>query len=1022
MRTELLIAALALLARGTIAQDTNLLANPGFEEWAEAGPAGWGSNATPLLRTDDAHSGAAALRIDAGAETNRADAFQLQKTDLRPDTRYRASIWAKGRGRFRIQLSQYNPGWVGGCSMLHVDLTDEWTEYPFFYGVVGDEVKSIRFDLYLDGVGAWAVIDDASFAEIGPVQPPGANLVPNGDMSADADADGVPDRWALGNPVGEADRALAVGPDGSPALTVPCTPQPGAGPDLARWWDWSAQPPPAVGWINAAASETFAVEPGRTYEVSFQLRGQDVRTYHTKLFWLDAEGRTVKWSAIGPRHDGSWAWEQVDYAVTVPSAGVAAARLEFWAMAAGGRLWVDSVSFRPSYGRALGWVEERYEVTMLDGGAATAANAGAVPQRPAAPPFTPTATPTAVRVSAGGLEITLSSGVRLLMPIADARLLGITEVSCDGRPLRNPDAPPIAPLVETDTGGHYLACRYLDHEVRGEEVIVRTALMREGGEDRLEWHFRPEAREIAGESYAGYAYRYRWQSDTERALNIADRSTWEVNGDPLGVTVVTQNAYAVQNQFTLTAENLYAGGGGTRFAGGDGLDYQYASDGAILSFYAEPISYVDSRRAGHTGYIECRDVTPFAGDPEATTAWRCVLYAPTGSHDAWTRARDYAYDLHARFWGIDQPTPLPIVNAWMHWRLLSEHGDRILYYFADEVVPQVAALGFKVFAVHSVWGRGGCGLDVIEPGAQFGGTEALKYLCDAAAAHGMIVQAWAPTAHLWQHSPLFEQNQGWHIEGPNGQPPTTYCWPEIRGARFRMGYADYALGQWRTIREQTGLGALWLDSYRNFTHGIQTADRAVLLQQSEDLFRFHADLARLGYVLYTESTGTFGINAPGFPVANADTPSPAGPDPATRYGVSGYVGHEGDERRDRAVNDVITGGDYYYRSLANKSPCWLSWPTFAQTPERHAKIARANRDYVTVVGHMRLRTTLPEDRGVQWTDPAGGVRVLFSFAAGRHECPGATQVTDITTGRPVTITGAAFDAEPTHTYLIRGEE
>jgi len=608
------------------------------------------------------------------------------------------------------------------------------------------------------------------------------------------------------------------------------------------------------------------------------------------------------------------------------------------------------------------------------------------------------------------------------MPLTDQRLLGVAQVHQGGVAFRNPDAPPIAPLIETESGGHYTACRYLDHEVRGDQVTVRTVLVRDGGEDRLEWQFRPEEREIAGDRYVGFAYRYVWASDTERALHLDDRATWELQGHPPGVTVVTQNAYAVQNEFTLTADNLYAGGGGTRFAGGDGLDYQYASDGAILSFYDEPISYVDSRRAGGAEYIEYRDSTAFAGDRAAQTAWRCVLYCGEGSHDAWTRARDYVYGLHAGFWGIEQHTPMPIVNCWMHWRPLSEHGDRILYYLADEVVPQVADLGFKVLAVHSVWGRGGCSLDVIEPGEQFGGTEALKYLCDAAAARGMIVQAWAPTAHLWQHSPLFEQNPGWHIEGADGKPPTLYCWPEILGARFRQGYADYALGQWRKIREETGLGSLWLDSYRNFTHGIRTADPNVLLQQAEDVFRFHADLAQLGYVLYTESTGTFGINAPGFPIANADTPSPSGPDPTTRYGVSGYLGHTGNEAQDNAANDVITGGDYYYRCLASKSPCWLSWPVFSQTPERHAKIAQANRDYVAVVEHMKLRRTLPDERGVEWTDPDAGVRVLFSFADGRHECAGAAEVLDVTTGQAVAIEDGGFVAEPMHTYLMRGEE
>ncbi len=1023
MRRGLLIAACVSIAATAFAQEANLLANPGFEEWADGAPVGWKSNGNPLMRVDDAHSGEAALRIDADAANNRADVFQAETTDLKPDTQYLASMWAKGKWRLRIQLSQYNPNWVGGCSMLHADLTDQWTRYDFFYGAVGEEIKSIRFDIYLGDVGAWAMIDDVSFTEIGPVQPPGENLVANGDMEA-AGADGSPEGWGLGRAYSERDRELAVGPDGSRALTAACTPNEVAAPDMATWWDWAKQPAPSVGWTNAAGSETFEVEPGRTLEVSFDIAGRGVRTYHTKIFWLDEDRDLVDWFTVGPKHDGDWDWERVHQSVTVPSAGVHYARIEFWARSAGGRLWVDDVEIRPSHGRATGWVEARYDVEPI-------AHATELPDAGTAAAdlrqLAVSAANTAPRVKRSrvkrtdeGLEIRLKGQTRLLMPLDGDRIVGITQAQWAATPLRNPQAPPIAPLVETDSGGHYTACRYLDHEVRGDEVIVRTALVREDGEGSealLEWHFRPVTREIAGESYAGYAYRYAWASDTERALQIADRATWELRGDPMGVTVVTQNAYAVQNQYTITPENTYAGDPGTRFAGGDGLDYQYADDGAILSFYDEAIPYVDTLRAGGTQYIAYRDTMPFAGDSEATTAWRCVLLSGAGSHDAWTRAHDYVYNLHAGFWGIAQHTPMPVMNVWGHWKERATHDD-LMGYYAGEVVPQVAALGFKVFSVHSIWGKGGCSLDYIRPGDEWGGAEGVKALCDAAVAQGMIVQAWAPTAHLWQFSPLFEQHPEWHLEGANGKPPTTYCWPDILGARFATGYADYAVEAWRKIREETGLGALWLDSYRNFTHGINLADRKVKLEQAEGLFRFHARLSDLGYVLYTESTGTFGINAPGFPVANIDTAHPSGPDPTTRYGLSNYLGHRGNDAQDRAINDVLTAGDYYYRMLANKSPVWLSWPVFSQTPERHAKIAQNNRDYVAVVEHMKLRTTLPGDRGVEWADPDASVRVLFAFTDGTHEARGAT-VTDVTTGESVTVEAGKFAVKAMHTYLMR---
>jgi len=646
--------------------------------------------------------------------------------------------------------------------------------------------------------------------------------------------------------------------------------------------------------------------------------------------------------------------------------------------------------------------------------------AAGIPERATRPASAVKRDESTVTVSAEEILIRLSSGADVRLTIADGNLLGISDLRIGDLPLRNPQAPPIAPLIQTESGGHYVACRYLDHDI-GEmgQVRLRTALVgADGHEDRLDWIIEPRAQEIAGRWYSGFGYGFELRSATESIIAIADRSTWELAGNPLGVTVVTQNAYSFDNLFTVAPDNVYIGTGGTRFAGGDGMDYQYAPEGGLAVFYADPVSYVDNVRAGSEEYLSFRDTTQLPGDREGATALKCVMYADRGDHDEWTRVHDFVYNRDAGSLGIRQHTPMPVIQCWMHWLPLSKHGANILHYLADEVAPQVGALGFKVLAVHSVWGRGGCGLDVIEPGEKFGGAEALKHLCDAAAANGMIVQAWSPTAHMWEHSPLFQQYPTWWLEGADGKPPTAYCFPEIRGTRFAGGWHDYAVGQWKKIREDTGLGSLWLDSYRNFTHGLNLADRRVAIEQAEGVFRLHAALTDLGYIIYTESTGTFGIVAPGFPIANIDSPKPMGPDPMTRYGLSNYRGHEGQEKSDNAANDVITQGDYYYRSLANKAPAWLVWEVFQNAPEHHAKIAQANRDYCAVVEQMVWRRTLPEDRGVEWTNPDSTDRVLFAYGAFRHEREGLTGATDITTGREVAVASGTFTTEAKHTYRL----
>ena len=1027
-----LLLLLVLASGPARTQDGELLVNAGFEDWMGGTPANWEAPTGEMgVDEADVHAGKRALRLGAVKQGDdfRAELNHSEHISVARDTLYLASVWAKGSGRLRIQIQQYDDAtWIGGRSSIHTDLTREWTEHRLYYGVVDGEITRVRLSIYLDDRGAAALLDDASFRPQGPAQPLGPNLVANGDMETDADSDGVPDGWRTGPGATEADDRLAVGADGGRALTCRCSPATGdeAGqPWVKDWWDWSAQPAPAAGWINAASSNVFEVEPGRTYEIRFRLRGRAVRVYHTKLWWLDAEGDPIKWFTIGPRHDGDWEWEEVCLSLTVPSAHVHAARLEFWALAAGGRLWVDNVSVRPSRSYTVGWTAEEYEVKPAAAATPASTAAEAPPPDRLARTVSFGARPKSrVAMTNEAVRISLKSGVSLSMPLTDGEMLGVRDVRLGDFPLRNPEAPPMAPIIDTASGGHYRACRYLAYSVDGDgTVTIRSRLKSADGHvDRLDWVYVPVQRDVAGRRYTGFAYRYVIRTNGDLVNHVADRSTWELAGNPLGITVVTQNAYNVANVFTLTPDNPYCGTGGVRFAGCDGMEYQFAPEGALVAFYDEPIPHVNSTRLGSTRWVQYRDTVPFAGVREVRSPLKCVLLCEEGGHDEWSRLRDYVNARHAGFWSIRQHTPMPIASCWMHWRELAKHGDRVLYDIADDAVPRLAELGFKVVAVHSVWGRGGCSLDFIEPGEKFGGTEALKYLCDKAAEHDMIVQAWAPTAHLWQYSPLIEKAPDWLIEGPNGEPPTTYCYPEIRGLRFRAGWADYAVEQWRKIRERTGLGSLWLDSYNSFTHSIRCADRRVLVEQGQDLFDFHARLSELGYVLYIESTGTLGIPAPGFPVANLDSPDPTGPDPITRYGVSGYLSQRGNEAQDSAINEVITRGDYYYRCLANKSPCWVSWPTFSKTPSVHAEIGQANRDYNQVVEWMQYRRTLPDDRGVEWTNAEGETRVLFAYRHARHTCPGLTTAHDVTADQAVNIADGSFVAEPCHTYRLTVRE
>ena len=853
---------------------------------------------------------------------------------------------------------------------------------------------------------------------------PEKSLIPNGDMESDDDGDGRPDGWSsskldattIGG-VETGERGVAPGPDGSRALAAPCgfPPQPqGPAFDPDTWWDWSGQRPPPATWLVAASSPVFDVDPGRTYDISFQTHGQRVRTFHVKLRWMfEDSAKAPRNLVLKVQRDGSWPWEEVRQRVTAPMARVGSARLEFWCRAGGGRLCLDNVAVRPS-GLAEGWTVVTHEVVPM-GEPGQPTPAAAKPTRPPIAYELPSDTKTNVAVEHNAIELRLTNGVALRLRKDGDRLHGVGAVHLGTLPLRNPAAPPIAPLIDSVSGGHYESCRYVDHSADAAGIVTIHSRLRseDGREDSLDWIFAPILRKDDDRSYHGFAYRYRLRTKGEEINQVVDRATWELGGNPVGVTVVTQDGYAVENEFTISPGNTECPHQGTRFVHGDGFDYQYGPEGGLVVFYDERIPFVRGARQATTDWIATSDAVQYAGQRSLETPLKCVLFCRQGNHDEWTRLRDYVYGRHAELWGIRQHTPMPIANCWMHWRDLYAEGDKVLRNVADRDVPELAKLGFKVVVVHGIWGRGACSPDVLEVGSAFGGPEALKYLCGKAAEHDMAVQAWSSTAHLWRHSPLFEKSPDWIMTGANGKPVNS-GYHDLLGTRFAKGWADYALKQYGRIRRETGLASLWLDSYYGFTVGANCRDRRVTLEQAEEVFKYHGKLSQLGYAVYVEGTGSFGIPSNGAPIGNADSATPSMPPPHTRYGLTNYVGD------DDASTRLLVKGDYYYRLLANKAPIMLFWRRLKEIKDAHARVASANRDYNAVVAKMARRHTLPDDRGVEWTNPDDSTRILFSYGEGKYARPGIRSVADVTEDAPVALEGQGFRTAPCHTYRITG--
>jgi len=1019
------------------AADGNLLKPGGFEKWADGQPAGWQSEQAARV-TDKAHvhGGRAALRLKPVKDSRGyiADLVLADRVFIKPGKLYRVRLWAKGMGRMSLSVSAHGRGKAGRSNANYVALTDDWAMYQFFYGVVEDRFKRLHISFRVDASQInyrrnpdrlVAYLDDVTIEAVGKAEGLGPDVMPNGKMELDADRDGRPDKWGVVLPMKP---PHAVGPDGSRALACfggsDPTPKKLA-LEPATWWDATRKRQTPSPWASPATSPVFPIEPGRSYRLTMQTAGRNVNRLLCRLAWVTTDGKPlgIRVDVRTPRRHGTWDWETDIMDFTAPTGRVKGAKVLFRTHAAGGWIWVDNVSVRAINTQAVGY---RVPLPFKTEAAKITRSALAVPA-PKPPKreikgieFT-ASSQSRVVLRHGEIAIDLASGVWLRFSEQAKSLMGIDEVRLGNLQLRNREAPPLAPLVKTAGGRRHVACTYKGNDVAPDGTVTIHTLLRsaDGKEDQLDWIFKPVQREIGGQPYVGFAYGFRVRSAGDVVHDIIDRSTWELGGKAEGVTVVTQMAYTLDNMFTISPEVVYAGQSHYRFAHGDGLDYQFAAEGGLAVFYDEKAARMETHREATLAWIRYYDTTPFVGGADVRTPLKCVLYCRKGDHDEWTRARDYVLSRFAAYWGAKMDTPMPYISGLMTRRQQNvENKGRFFQVVADELVPKIAPLGFKVIWAGTLSGHKGLGMYKLEPAGVYGGMEGLVYLRNKAAAAGLRMQCWGPTARVSQVSPLFREHPEWLLKGPGGRPPTGYSYPTTRACRLRSGWMDYGLKRYTAIRDESGLDCLWLDSYASYTLAPSFDSRKEMLEQAEDLFTWHGKLNRLGYAIYTEASGTLGIPSPGFPEGNPHSPKPALPDPRTRYMLAGHTGGY-DRPGVQALHRMFTQTDYYYRLLANKGPCMVNWLLIKDDEAGRARIARHNKDYNAVVDRMVWRHTLPDDRGVEWTDPKRpDTRILFSYKQAAFTRPGIKAVHCVTTDRAVKLQRGGFTAEPEHTYRV----
>jgi hypothetical protein len=1018
-----LMAALPALAAEPTLQTA---VNGGFEQWSAEGPPGWTLNPHPDLSgswepSSAAHGGERALRLRPGKQ-GQGHAFQ-RFFAVAPATILRTTAWVKGRGRAGLQVYTYDAKQVfnGSAAGVAVPLGDQFREVCLGYTPDRPEVAFVAIVLTVSGEGSEAIFDDLAVDSLSVEE-----LKRTTGSAADLGAEIREGNWTVSG----GSLKASEGPYDASALTLRPLPVDAPRPafDPSSWWRQSAAGGLPTISFAVGSGPKFAIQGGVPYAVKFCDRLDQGLGVHYKLHYRDAAGRDVR---IG---EGAWAYHQLGStrsdtsawyehtAMVRPPAGARAAQFEIWVQAASGPVSVAglSVSVAPAGDAAPAAtlvVDTRN--TLLRDARAVAQSQPA--DRPAVKVEIPSTGRTAVvAASKTALEVQLSTGVTLRGAFAGENFLGIGEVRLGNLVLHAADAPPWAPLVQGDPAADYQRCELVAAEPRApnreDGVTLRLRLVAaDGSADEICWWLWPHRARMMDLEGIGFGYAYQAVSAARTLRGVTDRTVWGLAGTASGLAVFTHQTYSSANRFRLGPTGGPAGGGGRRFVHADPLDFQTGPEGSLVTCFDRPC-FVDETTGGTACGVRVWDQFHLPWGKTVQTSPKYVLFTPARGENAWSAAREYATGLCRQAYGIRAEAPLPLVNLSTRQYDVTPEAKTELKRIADRDLPELQRLGFKRLYLGPLWEGIVCGPDRVSVAERHGGEAALKYLCEAAHRAQMQVIAWLAPGHLWCNASIFKAHPDWELRGRDGKPPTTYCWPTLRGVDLTTPYADYFVESVRGLRERTGLDGLWLDSYASFTHFIETADPQFPLRQGEALWRIHGRLHELGLVTYVEGNACFGVKSVNFPW-NGDLEHPAFADPATLENCSPYSG-PGSGPGTEAKAAYLAEGDHYYRLLANKCCVFVYHDAFCDQPGALERIGRANRDYNAVVASMQRRVVLPGDQGVQW-DCDGVPAVLFALSDFDYRLPNLVAASDVTTGRRIDALSGALSAEKQHTYLLR---
>ena len=643
------------------------------------------------------------------------------------------------------------------------------------------------------------------------------------------------------------------------------------------------------------------------------------------------------------------------------------------------------------------------------------------------------------------LSGTLQNGVVLEFAVEGGTLLGLMQATAAGLPLIAPGSLRL-PHVETRDGWVVSGYRVTGLTEEGGTLVLEAEALgtvpavgrrtdmfqfpyvtapRRTAEviGTFRWRLTPETvslghADVRENTYEGFSYRYEFHLSHPFHW-VLDAGTWEVGGDPEGVTLLslhvaaiggpmeqtlsrTGKGYTSAETFEKNSSNNadvfhdYANDPNDEYvlpiqaqlrgAGGALFDTQYKGDGLLFCYYADADYYrtlvewrPENIGIGHLDQHFFAKTQDYVTPAKFILAGRATGLTRTEALNRWTDAYDHVSALWQSQAGLPPSEPLPGFGL----DTCGGAGEHIGYPPADLFdrwearLPWMRDMGYKTFFVAGFGNHAGhdqpfvanmCTPYDYHVHPRYGGPERFRRFCDSAHAHDVQVVTWVGVPA--QTSPILKEHPDWMIRYDNGAP-WDGNYGSLTAASLRLGFADWLLAELRHLKG-LGLDAVFFDSYHNlWAMPINYADPR-LVPQFKDLLALQSECEKMGLTTWVESFSPFGLTAAGY---------------WRQYGESpelGYVTHyrclTDDTRSNDFANGVLSPAAYF-RMLANKAPIGMAVMELDNAPFEGdvnvpAEIGPMNHAYNALRPAMRVRS-LHEDGSVEWYSPETGAWALF---------------------------------------------